>query len=113
MIEIVVLSQLDCRFCDLAEQVLKRVGRDYPLEVRHIRLDSEQGQALAARHGVLFAPGILLGGQLLSYGRLSERRLRRHLDRHLSGRPASQTPAPHQVASDTPPRRVPDADRTR
>jgi hypothetical protein len=28
---------------------------------------------------VLFAPGVLLDGQLLSYGRLSERLLRRHL----------------------------------
>ncbi len=82
MIDIVVLSQPDCHFCGHAEDVLARVGRDYSLAVRHISLDSEQGQALATGHGVLFAPGILLDGQLLSYGRLSERRLRHYLRRH-------------------------------
>ncbi|MGI8814138.1 MAG: hypothetical protein ACR2G2_02270 [Pseudonocardia sp.] len=81
MIDVVVLSQPDCHFCEFAEEVLARVGRDYPLAVRHISLASEQGQALATGHGVLFAPGILLDGQLLSYGRLSERRLRHHLRR--------------------------------
>jgi hypothetical protein len=81
MIEIVVLSQPDCRFCELAEEILGRVGQEYPLIIRKVRLDSEEGQLLAIRHGVLFAPGVLLDGRLLSYGRLSERLLRRHLDR--------------------------------
>jgi len=93
MIDIVVLSQPDCPFCDLAEQVLQRVARDYPLAVRHIALTSEEGQALAARHGVLFAPGILLDGQLISYGRPSERRLRRHLTAQ-AGRPTTHTTRP-------------------
>lgn len=35
---------------------------------------------------MLFAPGVLLDGTMFSYGRLSERRLRRHLDRHYRGR---------------------------
>lgn len=80
MIEIVVLSQPDCHFCELAEQILARVGQEYPLTVRKVPLDSENGQQLALRHGVLFAPGVLLEGQLLSYGRLSERLLRRRLE---------------------------------
>jgi hypothetical protein len=36
---------------------------------------------LAARAGVLFAPGVLLDGRPFGYGRLSERRLRRELGR--------------------------------
>lgn len=79
---VTVLTQPDCRFCEHAETVLARVGQDYPLTVRHIPLDSDEGRALAARHGVLFAPGVLLDGALVSYGRLSERRLRRQLSRH-------------------------------
>jgi hypothetical protein len=79
---VTVLTQSDCRFCAHADTVLARVGRDYPLTVRHIPLDSDEGRALAARHGVLFAPGVLLDGALVSYGRLSERRLRRQLSRH-------------------------------
>ncbi len=81
MIEVTLLTQPDCRFCELAEEVLTRLGADHPLTVRHVELDSEDGRALAAHHGVLFAPGVLLDGEMFSYGRLSERRLRRHLTR--------------------------------
>lgn len=81
VIEVTVLTQPDCAFCDHAAAVLDRVGADYPLTVRHIELASEQGAELAARHGVLFAPGILIDGQVFSFGRLSERRLRRELTR--------------------------------
>jgi glutaredoxin len=79
--QVTVLTQPNCQFCELAAAVLARVGQDHPLSVRHLDLNSLEGRDLAARHGVLFAPGILLDGQLFSYGRLSERRLRRHLTR--------------------------------
>lgn len=81
MIEMTVLTQPDCQFCESAQAVLARVGQDYPLAMRSIELGSEQGREMAARHGVLFAPGVLLDGEMFSYGRLSERRLRRHLAR--------------------------------
>lgn len=81
MIEVTVLSQADCRFCDHAAVVLERVGHDHPLAVRHVDLTTDEGRRLASTHGVLFAPGIVLDGQMFSYGRLSERRLRRHLTR--------------------------------
>ena len=84
MIDIVVLSQPDCQFCDDAQAILARLAPTYPISVRQIALGSRQGQDLAARHGVMFAPGIVMNGRLVSYGRLSERRLRRHLDRHLA-----------------------------
>jgi len=84
MIDIVVLSQPECQFCDDAEVILARLAGLYPVSVRRIALHTPQGQDLATRHGVLFAPGIVVNGRLVSYGRLSERRLRRFLDRHLS-----------------------------
>ena len=83
-IEITVLTQPDCAFCERAADVLARVSHDHPLAVRHVPLDSDEGRALSQRHGVLFAPGVFLDGQLLSYGRLSERRLRRQLARRSS-----------------------------
>lgn len=81
MIDVLLLTQPDCHFCQRAEEVLRRVGQDHPLRVRRIGLDSDLGQTLAARHGVLFAPAVLVEGEFLSYGRLSERLLRRRLDR--------------------------------
>jgi len=78
---ITLLTQADCALCEHAKQVLARVGQDHPVDVTEIDLASERGRALAARAGVLFAPGVLVDGRPFGYGRLSERRLRRALGR--------------------------------
>jgi glutaredoxin len=78
---ITLLTQADCALCEHAKDVLARVGADHRLEVTEIDLASEQGRELAARAGVLFAPGVLVEGRPFGYGRLSERRLRRALGR--------------------------------
>jgi hypothetical protein len=51
--------------------------------VTEIDLASHEGRQLAGRAGVLFAPGVLVDGRPFSYGRLSERKLRRTLDKCL------------------------------
>lgn len=84
-VQIILLTQSCCGLCDHAKDVLDRVGRDYPLQITEIDLASLDGQRLAARAGVLFAPGVLLAGEPFSYGRLSERKLRRALDQHRQG----------------------------
>jgi hypothetical protein len=61
--------------------VLYRVGADYDIEVETLSGDSEQGQALMVEHLIAFPPGVLLDGKAFSYGRLSERKLRRELGR--------------------------------
>ena len=86
-VRITLLTQNDCGFCDHAKQVLDRIGTQYPLHVREIELTSEEGQTLARKAGVLFAPGVLVDGEPFSFGRLSERKLRRALDKRAqSGR---------------------------
>ncbi len=79
MTRITLLAQADCDLHVHAEQVLARVGRDHPLRVTEIDLTSEEGRRLALEAGVLFAPGVLTDGRPFSYGRLSERKLRRTL----------------------------------
>ncbi len=81
MTAITLLTQADCALCEHARGVLARVGADHPVEVTEIDLASEHGRALAARAGVVFAPGVLVDGRPFGYGRLSERRLRRSLSR--------------------------------
>jgi hypothetical protein len=76
---VTLLTQGDCAMCDHAKQVLARVAADHPLEVAEIGLATAKGQELALRHGVLFAPGVLLDGAAFAHGRLSERKLRRTL----------------------------------
>ncbi len=87
-VEITLLTQTDCGLCDHAKQVLAQVGQDYPLQVTEIDLANEQGHQLAARAGVMFAPGVLVDGEPFSYGRLSERKLRRTLDKRPEQRPS-------------------------
>ena len=79
MTAITLLTQQDCALCEHAKRVLARVGEDHPLQVTEIALSSHQGRALAERAGVVFAPGVLVDGRRFSYGRLSERKLRRVL----------------------------------
>ena len=81
MTEITLLTQADCGYCEHAKQVLARVGEDHPLDITEIDIQGEQGRILAARAGVMFAPGLLVDGRPFGYGRISERRLRRTLQR--------------------------------
>jgi hypothetical protein len=80
---VLLLTEGSCAYCEHARAVLNRVGREFPLTVRSVDVASPEGEALAASAGFLFAPGVLLNGQPFSYGRLSERRLRRELKRRL------------------------------
>ena len=77
--EVTLLTKVACAYCDHAKEVLDRVRRDYPLRVSEIGLDTVEGELLARRVGVMFAPGVLIDGEPFSYGRLSERKLRRTL----------------------------------
>ena len=81
MTQITLLTQDDCGYCEHAKQVLARIGNDHPLEVTEIDMQAEEGRALAIRAGVMFAPGLLIDGRPFGYGRISERRLRRALQR--------------------------------
>lgn len=81
-----LLTEEQCSYCQHAREVLGRVGGEFPLTVRSVDLASPQGEALAASAGFLFAPGVLLDGEPFSYGRLSERKLRRELHRRLGDR---------------------------
>jgi Glutaredoxin-like domain (DUF836) len=79
--QITLLTQPSCGMCDLAKGILARLADEYPLSVTEVDLASDDGRRLAGDAGVLFAPGVLVDGQPFSYGRLSERKLRRALDR--------------------------------
>lgn len=82
--EVLVLTKPDCHFCDPAREILERLARDYSLQIAIGSFESEDGEALAARHGALFPPVIFIDGDFFCYGRVSERRLRRELDRRLA-----------------------------
>ena len=79
MIEILLLTKGDCQLCDQAKATLRRLARDYGLSVREVELESEEGGRLALEAEAPFPPVLFLGGQPFSYGRISERKLRKAL----------------------------------
>ena len=88
-IDVWLLTQRDCAFCEQAKNVLRRLSYEHLLSVTEIALESVEGRALALQHGVMFAPGVFINGTLASYGRPSERRLRRILTQHQTQAAAS------------------------
>ena len=79
MTEIVLLTKGDCYLCEQAKEVLERLRGEYDLTAREVTLDSEQGRSLASEAGAPFPPVVFIDGRAFSYGRLSERRLRKAL----------------------------------
>ena len=76
-----LLTQENCGYCEDAKRLLERLGSEYPLSVREVKLSTDEGQELAVRGGVMFPPGLFLDGEPFSYGRPSERKLRKALAR--------------------------------
>ena len=79
MTEVVLLTTTDCSFCQQAKEVLGRLSSEYELDVNEVPLDSNQGKELAKTAGAPFPPVVFLDGAPFSYGRLSERKLRKAL----------------------------------
>jgi len=83
-VDILLLTQESCAFCDQAKQILDRLATEYGVSVSTVDLGGPEGQQLAERGGVMFPPGIFIDGEPFSYGRPSERRLRREIGRRLA-----------------------------
>jgi glutaredoxin len=84
--KVTLLTRRECAFCDQAKEILGRLSREFSLAVSTVDLDSKEGQELAERGGIMFPPGIFLDGEAFSYGRPSERKLRKELERRVSPR---------------------------
>lgn len=79
MTEVVLLTKQDCHFCEQAKDVLTRLRSEYDLRVREVTLDSDEGRSLARASAAPFPPVVFVDGEPFSYGRLSERKLRKAL----------------------------------
>ncbi len=78
-IRVRLITLEDCHLCDQARAVLRRLQGAFPLEVEELAFNSPEGKALVVRHRILFPPALLLDDDYMGFGRLSERRLRKHL----------------------------------
>lgn len=79
-VEVVLVTAPRCHFCDDATKLLEDLGSRYPLSVREVKLESEEGTAIATRFRVPFPPVILIDGSYFGHGRISRRKLTKTLD---------------------------------
>lgn len=86
MTRILLLTQDNCGFCDAAKDILDRLSAVYPLAVSSLPLDSPEGREFAEKGKILFPPGIFIEGEPFCYGRPSERKLRREIERRLAAK---------------------------
>ncbi len=82
-IKVTVLTRSQCSYCDDAYELLQRLKGEYPLVIETVDINSIEGEAMAMGGGVHFPPGLFLDDEPFSYGRVSERKLRRELDRRI------------------------------
>ncbi len=80
-VDLTLVVAEECSLCEHAKKVLDSLRHDYRLRVNEVKLESEEGRLLGQLHPLLFPPILLYGDRVLSYGRLSERRLRKELGR--------------------------------
>jgi glutaredoxin len=77
--QIVLLTKEDCDLCEQAKATLERLSNEFELRVREVALASTEGAELAREAGAPFPPVVFVDGRPFSYGRLSERKLRKAL----------------------------------
>lgn len=82
--QVLILIQENCAACDHAKQILRRLSAEYPLSLSMLDIGSPEGEALAARAGIFFPPGVLIDGEPFSYGGLSEQGLRKEIQHRLA-----------------------------
>ena len=83
-VAVTLLTQEACGFCDDAKELLDRLAGEFPIAVTELDLRSPDGERLAMTGGMMFPPAIFVDGEPFGYGRPSERKLRRALERKLT-----------------------------
>lgn len=81
MTTITLLTTADCHLCDDAKQRLARLAPELDFMIAIYDVNSDEGRPLAARAAMPFPPVVLINDTPFSFGRLSEGRLRRELQR--------------------------------
>ncbi len=79
-VEVVLVTAPRCHFCDDATKLLDDLSDRYPISVRKVELESDEGTSIAARFRVPFPPVLLIDGAYFGHGRISRRKLVKALD---------------------------------
>lgn len=80
VIEVVVVEAPGCHLCDDAMNALADAGREHAIVVRLVDMAAPEGRAIVRDYRAPMPPIVIVGGELLGWGRLSRGKLRRRLD---------------------------------
>ncbi|PKQ26250.1 MAG: glutaredoxin [Actinobacteria bacterium HGW-Actinobacteria-4] len=78
-IDVVLVGAPACHYCDDAQAILDDLGTRIPMTVRKVDLLSDEGRSLAVTHRIAFPPLLMVAGEYFGYGRISRRKLEKHL----------------------------------
>jgi thiol-disulfide isomerase/thioredoxin len=74
-LQITYVTAPRCHFCERGTTILADLVDRLPMAVREVDLDSDEGRRIAARWRVPYPPIVLVGDELVGFGRLSAKRL--------------------------------------
>lgn len=83
-IKVTLLSKKDCHHCDVAKKLFQNLQADYPIALEIVDMTSERGMTIGKDFGIFFPPGILINNKPFSYGRPSEKKIKKELNRLLN-----------------------------
>lgn len=87
-IEVTFVTATGCHYCDDAAALLEQLAQFYPLKIRTVDLSDQEGAVIARRFRVPFPPVLLIDGEYFGYGRISGRKLTKHLTQITAARVA-------------------------
>lgn len=82
-LDVTFITRPGCSLCEQAHDLLTHLAHDYPLAVTVLDANEPAGAELAARVGMVFTPGIVIGADVVGSGRVTERHLREEFARRL------------------------------
>lgn len=83
--QITLVTAESCHFCEDAKALLDELSATYPMTVTLVDMMSDEGRELVVAHRMPFPPLLLIDGTMFGYGRISARKL----DKHLASRASS------------------------
>ncbi|MFW2513291.1 glutaredoxin [Demequina sp. SO4-13] len=78
-VDITLVTAASCHFCADAQTILDTLSGTYPMRVRLVDMMSDDGRELVVKHRMPFPPLLIVDGTVFGYGRISERKLTKHL----------------------------------
>ena len=79
-IDLLMVTSEACHFCEAAQELIAALSDEYPIRLRAVDILAAEGHQIMRHNRVPFPPALLVAGEFHGYGRISERRLRRHLN---------------------------------